>query len=63
MTDVVATREALVERGAEVGAVRHMGPGGWEDGPHPERADYGSFAQLADPDGNSWLLQERGHRA
>ena len=63
VTDVVATREALVERGAEVGAVRHMGPGGWEDGPHPERADYGSFAQLADPDGNSWLLQERGHRA
>jgi len=63
VTDIVATREALVEQGAEVGAVRHMGPGGWEDGPHPERADYGSFAQLADPDGNSWLLQERGHRA
>jgi catechol 2,3-dioxygenase-like lactoylglutathione lyase family enzyme len=62
VTDIVATREALVEQGAEVGAVRHMGPGGWEDGPHPDRDDYGSFAQLADPDGNTWLVQERGHQ-
>jgi catechol 2,3-dioxygenase-like lactoylglutathione lyase family enzyme len=62
VTDIVATREALVEQGAEVGAVRHMGPGGWEDGPHPDRDDYGSFAQFADPDGNTWLLQERGHQ-
>jgi catechol 2,3-dioxygenase-like lactoylglutathione lyase family enzyme len=63
VTDIVATREALFARGVEVGAVRHMGPTGWQDGPHPERSDYNSFAQLADPDGNSWLLQERGHAA
>ncbi|MFL5926779.1 MAG: VOC family protein, partial [Gaiellaceae bacterium] len=62
VTDIVAAREALIEQGADVGAVRHMGPRGWQDGADPERADYNSFAQLADPDGNSWLLQERGHQ-
>ena len=30
------------------------------DGPHPDRADYNSFASLSDPDGNLWLVQERG---
>ena len=62
VTDIVATREELVARGADVAPVRHMGPDGWRDGPHPERADYNSFAQIDDPDGNTWLLQERGHR-
>jgi catechol 2,3-dioxygenase-like lactoylglutathione lyase family enzyme len=28
----------------------------------PERRDYASFADFADPDGNTWILQERGHR-
>ena len=32
-------------------------------GPHPERQDYGSFASFADPDGNTWLLQEIRSRA
>jgi hypothetical protein len=27
-------------------------------GPDPEHADYGSFADFKDPDGNSWVLQE-----
>jgi hypothetical protein len=38
--------------------IRHMGPGGWEPGPDPERRDYGSFADFTDPDGNTWILQE-----
>lgn len=33
------------------------------DGIDPERRDYASFADSADPDGNTWTLQERGHRA
>ena len=52
---------------AVIWELRHPDPiinfradGSSSDGPHPERADYGSFAQFRDPDGNSWLLQERG---
>jgi len=26
------------------------------------RGDYASFADFSDPDGNSWVLQERGYR-
>jgi hypothetical protein len=26
------------------------------------RADYACFADFRDPDGNGWVLQERGHR-
>jgi catechol 2,3-dioxygenase-like lactoylglutathione lyase family enzyme len=60
--DAVAARAELVERGIEVGPVWHMGPEGQTEGPHPERQDYGSFAQLDDPDGNVWLLQEVSSR-
>jgi len=28
-------------------------------GPAPGRANYMSFAEFSDPDGNLWLLQER----
>ena len=41
--------------------LRHLRDGAWTDGPHPERADYNTFAEFRDPDGNLWLLQERGH--
>lgn len=59
--DVVAARAELVGRGVEVSDVRHMTPGGWVDGADPEHADYNSFADFSDPDGNTWVLQERGH--
>lgn len=36
--------------------------GGFAEGLDPERRDYASFLRVADPDGNTWLLQERGHR-
>ncbi len=60
-TDIEAARAELRERGVEVSEIRHMEPGGWAPGPHPERSDYGSFADFSDPDGNTWVLQERGH--
>jgi catechol 2,3-dioxygenase-like lactoylglutathione lyase family enzyme len=28
----------------------------------PKRGDYASFANFADPDGNTWVLQEIGYR-
>jgi catechol 2,3-dioxygenase-like lactoylglutathione lyase family enzyme len=58
VTDIEAARAELVGRGVDVSDVRHMGPSGWAPGVHPEHADYGSFADFKDPDGNSWVLQE-----
>lgn len=59
VSDIEAARAGLVERGVEVSEIRHLGPEGWVPGPDPERRDYGSFADFADPDGNTWVLQER----
>lgn len=56
--DIEAARAELVERGVEVSEIRHMGAGGWEPGPDPGHDDYASFADFADPDGNTWILQE-----
>jgi hypothetical protein len=51
-------RDELVGRGVEVNEIFHFGAYGRASGPHPERADYGSFADFSDPDGNVWVLQE-----
>jgi catechol 2,3-dioxygenase-like lactoylglutathione lyase family enzyme len=61
VTDIVAARDELTGRGVEVTEPRHMVDGEWRPGPHPEHADYNSFAEFSDPDGNLWLLQEVGH--
>jgi hypothetical protein len=58
VNDVVAARDELTSRGVEAGEVRHIAGGAWTPGPDPNRADYMSFAEFADPDGNLWLLQE-----
>jgi catechol 2,3-dioxygenase-like lactoylglutathione lyase family enzyme len=67
VTDVEAARNVLLERGVEVGEIRHKTPigawdGGFAPGLDPARGDYASFANFSDPDGNSWVLQERGYR-
>jgi catechol 2,3-dioxygenase-like lactoylglutathione lyase family enzyme len=61
VTDIVAARAELVEHGVKVDEIFHFGANGQTTGPHPERADYSSFAPFSDPDGNVWLLQEVGH--
>jgi catechol 2,3-dioxygenase-like lactoylglutathione lyase family enzyme len=58
VTDIERAREELVARGVEVSPVKHLKEQGWVDGPDPERRDYASFADFADPDGNTWVLQE-----
>jgi predicted enzyme related to lactoylglutathione lyase len=58
VTDIEAARAELVERGVAVSDIRHMGESGWAPGPDPEHRDYASFADFADPDGNTWVLQE-----
>ena len=60
VTDVVEVRERLLGRGARVGEVFHFGDEGPADGPHPDRADFATYAELRDPDGHVFLLQERG---
>ena len=61
VTDIEAVRDELRGRGVGVSDVRHMGPGGWQPGVDPKHTDYGSFADFSDPDGNTWIIQERGH--
>jgi catechol 2,3-dioxygenase-like lactoylglutathione lyase family enzyme len=58
VSDIVAARSELVERGVDVAEVRYMEDGIWKPGPDPQRRSYMSFAEFADPDGNVWLLQE-----
>jgi catechol 2,3-dioxygenase-like lactoylglutathione lyase family enzyme len=65
--DLEATRSQLLERGTAVSSIRHKTPiGAWDGsfapGLDPARGDYASFASFSDPDGNSWVLQERGYR-
>ena len=61
--DIVAARDELVGRGVQVSEPFWFGPEGQTIGVHPERADYGTFASITDPDGNGWLLQEVRHHA
>jgi catechol 2,3-dioxygenase-like lactoylglutathione lyase family enzyme len=68
VTDVEAARSRLLERGVQVGEIRHKTPiGAWDGGfaseLDPARGDYASFANFSDPDGNTWVLQERGYRS
>ncbi|HEY8644130.1 MAG TPA: VOC family protein [Candidatus Dormibacteraeota bacterium] len=60
VTDIGAARAELVERGLDVSEIRHFAAGEWLPGPDPEHHDYNSFAYFSDPDGNTWVLQERG---
>jgi len=67
VTDLEAARNRLIERGVDVGEIRHKTPvgawdGGFAAGLDPSHGDYASFANFCDPDGNSWVLQERGYR-
>ncbi|WP_454619730.1 VOC family protein [Bradyrhizobium cenepequi] len=67
VTDLEDARSRLLERRVEVSEIRHKTPidawdGGFAPRLDPERRDYASFAHFSDPDGNSWVLQERGHR-
>ncbi|WP_325064793.1 VOC family protein [Leifsonia sp. AG29] len=64
--DIEEARDALVAAGVavselfhdETGIFHQAGTKGRLPGPHPERADYSSFASFEDPDGNGWIIQE-----
>jgi hypothetical protein len=67
VSDIVAVRDELVDRGVGVSSIRHkdVERGQWQGryrlGADPNRADYSSFVDFTDPDGNAWIIQERGH--
>jgi catechol 2,3-dioxygenase-like lactoylglutathione lyase family enzyme len=61
VTDIEAARVELVGRGVKVSDIRYLGPDGFQPGVDPDHNDYNSFADFADPDGNTWVLQERGY--
>jgi catechol 2,3-dioxygenase-like lactoylglutathione lyase family enzyme len=56
--DIEPAHRELKERGIPVSDIYHFGAAGQTAGPDPNRGDYGSYADFADPDGNTWLLQE-----
>ena len=66
VSDIEAARKNLIARGVNVSEVFHFAAGPFNDsvenarvpGRDPENRPYFSFASLADPDGNSFLLQE-----
>ncbi len=57
--DIEAARADLIGRGVEVSEIWHIEPGkGRVAGLDPQRRSYFSRATFADPDGNTWILQE-----
>ncbi|MFD6136234.1 VOC family protein [Isoptericola sp. NPDC060257] len=64
--DIEATRADLLARGVDAGDVFHDAGGVFHRagtaarvaGLAPGRASYGSFLEFADPDGNTWTVQE-----
>jgi len=64
VTDLEAAHRELTERGVAPSAIRHKADVDWQGdhvpGLDPDRRDYASFFDFADPDGNTWTVQERG---
>ena len=58
VSDIVAARAELIERGVDASELYHIGSGGQMPGPDPQRSNYSTFLSFNDPDGNGWLVQE-----
>jgi len=63
VTDIEAAHRELAGRGVPVSGIRHKKSADWQGdfapGTDPRRRDYASFLDFADPDGNTWVVQER----
>jgi catechol 2,3-dioxygenase-like lactoylglutathione lyase family enzyme len=66
VSDIEAARRSLLQRGIAVSEAFHDEGGVFHradtrylsPGPNPARKSYASYASFADPDGNTWVLQE-----
>jgi catechol 2,3-dioxygenase-like lactoylglutathione lyase family enzyme len=62
VTDIEAAHRELAGRGVPVSGIRHKKSADWQGdfapGTDPRRRDYASFLDFADPDGNTWVVQE-----
>jgi catechol 2,3-dioxygenase-like lactoylglutathione lyase family enzyme len=56
VSDIEAARSQLIERGVEVSPIQHYEGAGLVEG---RGGDWNSFIFFSDPDGNSWVVQER----
>ncbi|RJQ76742.1 VOC family protein [Pseudonocardiaceae bacterium YIM PH 21723] len=64
VSDIQAVHQELSDRGVPVSPIRHKSTvdewqGGFAPGVDPQRRNYASFLDFADPDGNTWIVQER----
>jgi catechol 2,3-dioxygenase-like lactoylglutathione lyase family enzyme len=66
VADIDAARAEIVSKGVEAsevfhdagGVFHHAGSDSRASGPAPDHGSYGSLVSFADPDGNTWFLQE-----
>lgn len=56
--DIEAAEKHLRSAGVPNDGVAHFVDGVLTPGPDPDGRDYGSFLFFADPDGNSWVVQQ-----
>jgi catechol 2,3-dioxygenase-like lactoylglutathione lyase family enzyme len=63
VADIEAAHAELAGRGVEVSEIQHFENGQPTPGLDPDRRDFGSYVFFADPDGNTWALQEVPSRA
>jgi len=59
VSDIEAARKQLVERGVDASDFFHFGEAGQQPGLDPDRRSYATFLTFHDPDGNTWLVQEK----
>jgi predicted enzyme related to lactoylglutathione lyase len=63
VSDIEAARTELVGRGVAASDFFWFGDAGQQPGLDPERRNYATFLTFHDPDGNTWLVQEKRSEA
>jgi catechol 2,3-dioxygenase-like lactoylglutathione lyase family enzyme len=57
--DIKAARTQLLDHDVDASDFFHFGDAGQQPGLDPERRSYATFLTFHDPDGNTWLVQEK----
>jgi len=63
VADIEAARKQLIDNGVEASDFFYFGDAGQQPGLDPERRNYATFLTFHDPDGNTWLVQEKNVQA